>query len=82
MIMGSLKVLENLVRVDPKKKTTVLSIIEFIKAWHDLGSLHGLSSLENQMRYMYHSIKLQDTFSTMLLNPSHIFQFAYTFTTK
>lgn len=56
MIMGSLKVLENLLHVDPKKKTTVLSIIEFIKEWYDLGSLHGLSSLENQMRYMYHSI--------------------------
>lgn len=66
---------------DPKKEAVVSGITEDMREWHDLGSLHGLSFLENQMSYLYHSMWLQDTFKTMLNTP-HILLIARTFSTK
>ena len=57
MIMGFSKVLDKETSVfDPKKEAVVSSIIEDMREGHDLGSLHGLSLLENQMIYLYHSM--------------------------
>lgn len=58
MIMGSLKVLdrEHIICGSLKKKVIVSGITDVRTEWHDIGSLHGLSSLDNQMRYLYHSI--------------------------
>lgn len=55
-----------------KKKEMVYGIIEVMREWYHLELLYGLLSLQNQIRYLYHSIWLQHTVETML-NPPHIF---------